>query len=55
MLVIGEDDREWSNFCGATLITNQYAMSALHCFTQQIAEILKHPDFDTLNMGCRVF
>ena len=33
MLVIGKDDREWQNFCGATLITNQYAMSAYHCFT----------------------
>ena len=41
MLVFGEDDREWQNFCGATLITNQYAMSAYHCFTSLIEENLK--------------
>ena len=41
MLVIGEDDREWQNFCGATLITNQYAISAYHCFNVIIEDNLK--------------
>jgi hypothetical protein len=36
-----QDDREWQNFCGATLITNQYAMSAYHCFTKIIGNHLK--------------
>ena len=41
MLVIGVNDREWQHFCGATLITNQYAMSAYHCFTKIIGLHLK--------------
>ena len=42
MLVFGEDTRAWNNFCSATLITNQYAMSAYHCFTEQIDGTVKH-------------
>ena len=41
MLVIGVNDREWQHFCGATLITNQYAMSAYHCFTLLIEDHLE--------------
>ena len=41
MLVIGVNEREWQHFCGATLITNQYAMSAYHCFTLLIEDHLE--------------
>ena len=27
---------EWTHFCGATLITKSYAISALHCFVVQV-------------------
>ena len=41
MLVYGVNDREWQHFCGATLITNQYALSAFHCFTGLIEGYLE--------------